>query len=301
MEKKEGSASGKHSPNAESKHKRHGSGDGGMHNFSFDSLLSQAEGEKKSDTSVRLIFMSDTHGGHREIPQLSASDHSYSSTLSPASPTYIMLHSGDFSRKYRTETADDFNDWMGGDDNLLIKSIPKEHKLVILGNHEEDGSPKFPQNIPFQPNFTFLFNQMTQITVDLGDKVKGVLNIFGSRYHLPMVGTKEWDAYLALLPQADIILTHSPARMNDRMYSPQLVAALEKLPPPPHLKRRIHCSGHAHERHFVEYDKVRKDGMVWVGAAMLHRNFDTNEDYMAPPRFLNLTVADFVSAKLLSK
>lgn len=279
-----------------------------------DEQKSQQQQQQQQQTktaSVCLMFFSDTHGGHREIPSVSSQLSAVSKSVDPTTHqmTHIFLHSGDFCRKYRTETSDDFNDWLSGDDNPFLKSIPKEHKIVILGNHEEDGSPAFPKAMNFgdQQNFTFLRNQTTQLAVELGGfgaegSSVGLLNVFGSSYHLPDPRSSEWQTILQMMASSDIILTHAPARKVDRMHHPQLVEALRLIEqvPPPNLKRRIHCSGHAHERHFTVRDDARADKMIWVGAAQ--SQVDQNgEPFMAPPRVIHLVAADFHASTIVSK
>ncbi len=249
------------------------------------------------------MFFSDTHGGHRESPHVESQLGALSKVVDTSTHgmTHILLHSGDFCRKYRTETSEDFNDWLGGDDNSFLKPIPVQHKIVILGNHEQEGAPAFPAAMNFeQQNFTFLYNQVTQLVVDLGGDTLGCLNVFG--YFLPDPKDPSWSKCVQLMASADIILTHAPARKIDRMHHLQLVDALSVVSnyPPPNLKRRVHCSGHAHERHFNQKDDTRADKAIWVGAAQSQVDREGHA-FMAPPRFLHLFASDLNSSALLSK
>eukprot|EP00727_Mastigamoeba_balamuthi_P004349 m51a1_g13912 hypothetical protein (152) ;mRNA; r:790820-791736 len=54
---------------------------------------------------------------------------------------------------------------------------------------------------------------------------------------------------------------------RDRLWSKSLAKVVEGLPEPPHLRKRVHVSGHAHERHFVEED-VHGRPVLWVGASL---------------------------------
>jgi Icc-related predicted phosphoesterase len=62
-----------------------------------------------------ILHISDTHGRHRELTNLSYAD--------------VIVHSGDFTRNGSEEEAYDFMNW--------LCDLPHPHKIFIAGNHDD--------------------------------------------------------------------------------------------------------------------------------------------------------------------
>ena len=68
----------------------------------------------KTNKSIRLVLISDTHELHRELDVPDGD---------------ILIHCGDISMMSRSLAAiEDFDDWLGG--------LPHKVKLLVPGNHE---------------------------------------------------------------------------------------------------------------------------------------------------------------------
>ena len=95
----------------------------------------------KSDDSVRIVFISDTHSYHHQLPSLPHGDiliHAGMLDLLYSFYIYLFLFSyffqkptsGDFTerRPPRAEEYKDFMDWYSGQ--------PHKHKVLISGNRD---------------------------------------------------------------------------------------------------------------------------------------------------------------------
>jgi 3',5'-cyclic AMP phosphodiesterase CpdA len=64
---------------------------------------------------MKILHLSDTHGCHRDLKELSDAD--------------VVVHSGDFSMVGTESEAIDFLNW--------LCDLPYRHKIFICGNHDE--------------------------------------------------------------------------------------------------------------------------------------------------------------------
>jgi hypothetical protein len=197
--------------------------------------------------------MSDTHTMHESIP--------FDKVVAQCDPARtVILHSGDWTSWPNWRVTAAFNTWMAGG-NAFLAAVPRERKIACPGNHDDGWEKCFPRVDGRPPSgaaaalsFVLLANAST--VVRIGDDV--VLNVHGTTYARPAVDSIPADC--------DILLTHAPARRIDRLHDPSIAAAVASLPPPPHLRRRVHVSGHAHERHFVE--EAEQLHTTFIGAAL---------------------------------
>ncbi|KAH3760563.1 hypothetical protein Pelo_7605 [Pelomyxa schiedti] len=197
---------------------------------------------------VFLVAMSDTHGMHRTMNTRNVVD----SGCDLRNNT-ILVHSGDASGTL--EQTRDFNLWM--DEDPVLHEIPKERKFVVYGNHDNWFSTLFRHSAGC--NFTLLVNSGR--TLDFQGRA---LSIFGTTYHIPEESS--WDSIFGSCNDVDILVTHAPISPHHRLNDPALWPPFTKMLPPAHLPRRIHISGHAHERYFVKNSESLL--VTWVGASV---------------------------------
>ena len=62
-----------------------------------------------------ILHLSDTHGLHRQLPQLPNAD--------------VIVHSGDFTMAGTEQEVFDFTNW--------FCDLPYRHKIFIAGNHDD--------------------------------------------------------------------------------------------------------------------------------------------------------------------
>ena len=105
---------------------------------------------------LRVVMLSDTHGGHRAIP-------------GGVPDGDILIHAGDFTRFGREDDARDFNAWLG--------ELPHRHKFVVNGNHEHNAG--WQKDIhAIVSNATVLVHEGAQVELEVkggeAAKVEGV-------------------------------------------------------------------------------------------------------------------------------
>jgi Icc-related predicted phosphoesterase len=138
-----------------------------------------------SNTTLRLVLLSDTHQLHREVDVPNGD---------------ILIHAGDFTLFSESmESVADFNDWLG--------QLPHRHKIVVPGNHES-----FLEEDPSQRS---LLDNAT-VLIDEGTEVEG-LRIWGSPI-TPLYGVafglssaKDRKRAYARIPDGiDVLISHGP-------------------------------------------------------------------------------------------
>lgn len=174
----------------------------------------------EKDTEMKILHLSDTHGAHRQLRDLSEAD--------------VVVHSGDFTMTGSEDEAIDFMNW--------FCDLPYPHKIFICGNHDEC---LYGANIDgLDPNVHYLCNS--------GIVIEGV-----KFYGVPMflndcVTDRQSRNYAKIPSDTDVLITHSPAYGildfddNINYGSEEILARLSSL----HLK--AHLFGHIHAQHGVE-------------------------------------------------
>ena len=185
---------------------------------------------------VRICCISDTHGDERALGRLPAAD--------------ILVHCGDFTFYGRQATVEAFEAWGAQ------QPQDRNHKLVILGNHEN----RFVQDGEVEelkaslPSFTVLSSETA--TVD-------GLVFYGAPFY-PDYSSEDQDQQVARIPQnVDVVLTHNPPKgcLDGGCGHEALATAVVMAAPV------LHVFGHIHEAYGVFTDSTT--GRVSVNAAMV--------------------------------
>lgn len=195
--------------------------------------------EKKK---LRIVCISDTHGGH-DLFQIPSGD--------------ILLHAGDFSTRGKEKEIIAFNDWLG--------TLPHKHKIVIAGNHDF-GMEKYPEKAHAWLSNAHYLND-SAITIE-GLKIWGspvtpwFFDWAFNRYRGSDI-RQHWD----MIPtDTDILITHGPpAHILDRTAAGKVVGCEDLWYAIQKIKPRLHVFGHIHEAHGM----IEKDGTTFVNASLM--------------------------------
>ncbi len=175
-----------------------------------------------TSSSLRLVFISDTHNHHMEVPDGD-----------------LLFHSGDLSEAGTESQIAQFAEW--------FSELPHKHKVFIAGNHDFLFEKKPQEARELVKGLTYLEDQKIEI--------EG-LKIYGSPWQ-PLFhhwafnlerGTplkEKWD----LIPtDTDILLTHGPPfKVLDKVYDGRGVGCEELIKRVAEVKPLIHAFGHIHE------------------------------------------------------
>eukprot|EP00300_Choanocystis_sp_HF-7_P000266 c10227_g1_i1.p1 GENE.c10227_g1_i1~~c10227_g1_i1.p1 ORF type:complete len:212 (+),score=36.21 c10227_g1_i1:74-709(+) len=125
---------------------------------------------------VRLVCISDTHNDHRSV-RVPDGD--------------VLIHAGDFTNYGKVEHAEDFNAWLG--------ELPHTHKILIVGNHEN--------NAPWHKQINQVISNATVLRQS-GTTACG-LSFFGTDFFWPCQSNPYYDQ----IPEdTNVILTHGPVK-----------------------------------------------------------------------------------------
>ncbi|SPN97737.1 uncharacterized protein DNG_01250 [Cephalotrichum gorgonifer] len=232
-------------------------------------LSSGQDASADSQSSIRVVCISDTHCAYPEVPDGD-----------------LLLHTGDMTNKGTFDEIQAQLDW--------LKSLPHKTKVVIAGNHDNLLDTTFVENKP-GPNIAphggetarrrkgkgkaeldwgaivYLDNSAATVTVDLpgGEEAaprKRSLKIFGSPWTPIMRGFPVYpfqydpgarDPWEGLIPDdTDIFLIHGPPRFHlDQNYGCEhLLREVWRARPPLVVFGHVHA---AHGEETVVYDTVR--------------------------------------------
>lgn len=205
---------------------------------------------------LACVCLSDTHNQHERLD--------FDAELSARGCTdpqrTLVLFSGDCAKwPHVREGVSSFARWMAGSTSPFLAAVPREHKIAVPGNHDDLFRPEVLQGLFAVKDLPYVLLRNDAVTVTVG----GVpVRVFGLDFFRPVPS-------LPLMRECDIVLSHQPARHAERLSNPLISDAMVTLPPPPHFVKRLHISGHAHERYFV--DDTSSQVNTWVGAALLRR------------------------------
>ena len=190
--------------------------------------------------SIRLVFISDTHGFH--------------DIAVPAGD--VLIHAGDGCSRGTLEEAQRWGAFLGAQ--------PHRHKLAIVGNHDrcfESDLETARQALP--PAVTFMH--------DSGCELEGV-RYWGAPWQPWFLSwafnlargpelAKKW----ALIPDdTDVLVTHGPPHgILDRTDADLEVGCEELLVALQRVRPRVHAFGHIHEG----YGVVQRDGTMFINAS----------------------------------
>lgn len=168
---------------------------------------------------MRILHLSDTHGCHPRLRNLSEAD--------------VVVHSGDFCMVGSEQEAIDFMDW--------FCDLPYRHKIFICGNHDDC---LYGANIGgLDDNVHYLCNSGIEIE---GIKFYGVPMFMGD-----CVIDRQNLNYDKIPIDTDVLITHTPAYgildFDDSINygSEVLLQAVTNVNP------RIHLFGHIHKQHGI--------------------------------------------------
>jgi predicted phosphodiesterase len=191
-------------------------------------------------TSIRLVFLSDTHGYHDiSVP-----------------PGDVLVHAGDGCRG---GSLDEARAWAE-----FLHRQPHRHKIFIAGNHDRSFEADIEGSRALFEGLDFLH--------DSGCERLGV-RFWGSpwqpwfcswAFNLPR--GPELAAKWALIPDAtDVLVTHGPPiGILDRNYEDDPVGCEELRLAVARVRPRIHVFGHIHEG----YGTAQQDGTLFINASI---------------------------------
>ena len=168
---------------------------------------------------MKILHLSDTHGCHHRLRELSDAD--------------VVVHSGDFCMVGSEQEAIDFLNW--------FCDMPYRHKIFICGNHDDF---LYGANIDgLDNNVHYLCNSSIEIE---GVKFYGV-----PMFMSDCITDHQSRNYSIIPDDTDVLITHSPAfgilDFDDGINygSEELLQAVTSVNP------RIHLFGHIHKQHGI--------------------------------------------------
>lgn len=197
---------------------------------------------------MRIVFISDTHGLHRELV---------------VPPGDLLIHAGDITMNSKPE-------WVYRHFDIWLGELPHPHKIVVPGNH--DWLLEDPARCGVITNAVLL--------VDSGVEIEGI-KIWGSPV-TPLYGgafgksrPDERKKHWAQIPEGlDILITHGPpfaildhsSRSERRKGCPELLEAVFRAFP------RVHVFGHVHHG----YGTLRTNDTLFVNASLMGEDGNLN-------------------------
>ena len=192
---------------------------------------------------MKLVIISDTHMGHRDI-------------MLP--PGDVLIHCGDATFQGEEAEVFEFNEWLGAQDF--------KHKIFVPGNHDWLFQKNEERARALLPNAHVLIDEELVI-----DGVK----FYGSPWQPAFMGwafnlfsgealREKWD----LIPEdVDVLITHGPPYgiLDDGKGCLQLtnrILWLENL--------KLHCFGHIHGGYGVK----RTSKKTFINASSMNEDYD---------------------------
>ena len=182
---------------------------------------------------INILHLSDTHGLHRQLPQLPDAD--------------VIVHSGDFTLAGTEQEVFDFTNW--------FCDLPYRHKIFIAGNH--DDCLYGAELSGLDDNCHYLCNS--------GINIEGI-KFYGVPMFMEDDMTRKYKEYLSGIPNdTDVLVTHQPpAGILDydghRHYgSLELFEKIQIVCP------RLHLFGHIHSA----FGTSLSNGTIFSNAALV--------------------------------
>ena len=182
---------------------------------------------------INILHLSDTHGLHRQLPQLPDAD--------------VIVHSGDFTMAGTEQEVFDFTNW--------FCDLPYRHKIFIAGNH--DDCLYGAELSGLDDNCHYLCNS--------GINIEGI-KFYGVPMFMEDDMTRKYKEYLSGIPDdTDVLVTHQPpAGILDydghRHYgSLELFEKIQIVCP------RLHLFGHIHSA----FGTSLSNGTIFSNAALV--------------------------------
>lgn len=197
---------------------------------------------------MKILHISDTHGCHRRLHDLSQAD--------------IVVHSGDFTMNGSEQEALDFMNW--------FCDLPYLQKIFICGNHDEclygatiDG---------LDGNVHYLCNSGIEIE---SLKFYGVPMFMGD-----CITDRQTRHYANIPDDTDILITHTPPfgildfDDNINYGSEELLSRISVVRP------RLNLFGHIHARHGIKVF----NGITFSNGAIMNADYSNLEK----PNFIEI-------------
>jgi Icc-related predicted phosphoesterase len=182
-----------------------------------------SEHSRRTNRSVRLALLGDTHELHRELDVPDAD---------------ILIHCGDFTMFSRSMKAvADFNQWLG--------ELPHRHKIIVPGNHEFflEADPKKRSLLT---NAIILMNEEIEVA---GLRIWGspVTPLYGGAFGLSSANDRR-QLYAQIEPDIDILITHGPPfGILDRSPASDIHSGCQELlQAVRRVRPKLHVFGHVH-------------------------------------------------------
>ncbi|KAJ3349715.1 hypothetical protein HDU83_000333 [Entophlyctis luteolus] len=166
-----------------------------------------------------IVCISDSHGRHRRV------------RLPETPKDAILVHAGDFTVHGSDADLDDFNAWLGEISSLF------EHRIVVLGNHEENAA--WSKHVKSRlTNAIVLRNEACMI-----DGVR----IFGTDFYWPAARGSRNPYFDAIDDPVDVLITHAPPYgYGDYLKNGVHVGCRALLETVRRLQPALVVSGHVH-------------------------------------------------------
>lgn len=198
---------------------------------------------------MKLVFISDTHGKHREL-KLPKGD--------------ILVHGGDYSNMGTLEELQDFVDWMNEQDF--------KYKIMVAGNHdapfETDRRKALKIIDAFPHNLVYL--------EDLYVRLPGGITIYGTPWtplfcdwhFMEKDESKEMKAHMDKIVKTDVLVSHGPAHgVLDKCDSGDNAGSKTLLKKVKELQPKYLLSGHIHEAYTEKPEFIGKTE-CWNGSQL---------------------------------
>ena len=180
-------------------------------------------------STLRLVCISDTHGGHRRL-EVPDGD--------------ILIHAGDITHAGSLETVGDFDDWLA--------DLPHPTKVVIAGNHDWSFQNDPDESRRLLTHATYLEDEAREIDGlvyygtpwtprfrDLDEPLWAFDALRGEAL------AAKWEP----IPETvDILITHSPPHgVRDEIYTGEAIGCEDLRRRVEQVRPDLHVFGHVHE------------------------------------------------------
>ena len=196
---------------------------------------------RRNSFIMKIAFLSDTHGKHRELQNLPKAD--------------LLIHAGDLSWNGAEAEICDFIEW--------FTALDYRYKIFIAGNHDHGLDGAEIDGLP--ENCYYLCNN--GVTIE-GLKIWGIPFFLSDEIHL----TDLYPQKIARIPaDTDILVSHCPpfgildrTTFGEQLGSEDLRTRVEAVRP------RYHLFGHIHET----YGVFEMSGTTFLNGSVVNENYE---------------------------
>jgi Icc-related predicted phosphoesterase len=191
---------------------------------------------------MRIVFISDTHGKHRDL-KIPDGD--------------MLIHAGDCSMTGSVEQIASFNNWLG--------TLSHAYKICIAGNHDWLFERRTMRACDIMSNAIYL--EDSEVVID-------GIKIYGSpwqpwfcdwAFNLPR-GEKLREKWRMIPADTDILITHGPPHsIMDRCPDGQQAGCKDLSRRIEIVRPKLHVFGHIHSGHGI----IKHRHTTFINASML--------------------------------